>query len=102
MVVTRSGELQCPVLGLIGEVDIATVPIVRDAIDAALAQGARALTIDLTSVNFVDSAGLGLLVAYHRRLRDERGTGIVVSGVRSPVRRVFEITGLDSLLARDD
>ena len=54
--------------------------------------------VDFSGVAFCDSTGLRVLVAHHRRHADAGGR-LVVTGVSPSVRRVFEITGLDHLLA---
>jgi anti-anti-sigma factor len=56
------------------------------------AQQSARVVVDLSGVTFMDSAGLNALVgAYHRKVRDGE---LRLVGMRSNVRRVFEITGL--------
>ena len=60
------------------------------------------VVVDLQQITFIDSAGLGVLVGAHRRMR-ERGGRLRI--VRPPplVERAFELTGLDEVLdMRDD
>lgn len=77
-----------------GEVDIATSPQLRAAIERALDRGAQRVLVDLRDVPFLDSSGLGVLVAGHRRSR-ERGGELAIVCAEGPVMRVFAITGLD-------
>ena len=52
-------------------------------------------------ITFVDSSGLGVLVGAYKRLRDgDQGT-IRIVDAQSSVRKVFEITGLESALLTD-
>ena len=41
--------------------------ILRDAVDGALKAGAKKLLLDLTDVTYIDSAGMGELVAAYKR-----------------------------------
>ena len=50
------------VFRLVGELDIATVPLLRDAVDAVINQHLQAVILDLGELTFVDVVGLrGLL-----------------------------------------
>jgi anti-anti-sigma factor len=61
------------VLRVIGELDIATSPSVRQHVHDAVAQGRRDLVIDLSEVLFCDSSGVGVLVAARRLMRSCAG-----------------------------
>jgi anti-anti-sigma factor len=80
-----------------GEIDSATAP----QLDAVLEHiEARAVTVDLTGVTFIDSSGIVTLVRAWDRMRDAGGQ-LNVSGCRSHVQRVFEITHVDELFRGD-
>jgi anti-sigma B factor antagonist len=49
------------------------------------------VVVDLSGVDFLDSAGLGLLVALLKRV-SERGGDLKIAGLQKKVRMVFEIT----------
>ena len=53
-----------------------------------------AVVVDLAEVPFVDSAGLGALVAGVRTVRGAGGD-VAVAGARPALRRLFDMTGLD-------
>lgn len=56
------------VLGVAGELDVATAASLRDRALALVNQGVASLVIDLRGVTFVDSTGVGsLLRIYHRQ-----------------------------------
>jgi anti-anti-sigma factor len=82
------------VVVLSGEHDLGTVPVVREALDAAAA-AEKAVLIDLCNATFVDSSLLGAVLE-SRRLAIEAGRGFAVActGEAEPVRRVLEVTGL--------
>jgi anti-sigma B factor antagonist len=81
------------VLAVDGEIDLASVPVLGSAIDAALADGAAELWIDLTDTRFMDSSGVHLLVATRSRVRDlNRRLAIVCP--RGSVRHLLEVAGV--------
>ena len=82
-----------------GEVDTHTAPRFRDAVLAALDQGARAIVIDLGAVSLIDGTGLGVIVLAARRL----GLGAVAVVLpRRGLVRIFRTCGLDRLLEIHD
>ena len=70
----------------------------RHALDGAIESGAGTLVVDLTGVTFVDSMMLGVLLGATRRLRP-RGTEMRIVVDDPHVRRIFELTLLDRVLA---
>jgi len=81
-----------------GEIDLSTVDELRSAVTAA-ADGVNTLLLDLTAVEFIDSAGLGGLLELRSTLRT-RAVTLQISAGEGPVRQAMEITGLSELLAR--
>lgn len=82
------------VVSVYGEVDLATAPQLEAALERALQGSARRLVVDLRDVEFLDSAGLALLVRQDRQARRAARSLIVVKG-RPHVHQVFELTGLN-------
>jgi anti-sigma B factor antagonist len=90
---TTEGE--SAVLALSGEVDVDAGPAVRDCLQELTDNGARHVVVDLRQVDFVDSVGLGVLIAAYRRLREREPAGwlrLVCTNER--VIRIFAYTGL--------
>ncbi len=84
-------------LTLLGELDIATVPRVEQAVDAILADGVRRLTIDLSPVGFVDSSGLRLFVVLDQRATAEGWElGLIRPGRQALT--VFRVSGVEENL----
>ena len=86
------------VIALRGEADIYSAPELRRLVDEALVMGERAVVVDLTETSFVDSTVLGILTAARKRLAAEGGVISVVCRDRN-IRKVFEVTGLDRIIA---
>jgi anti-anti-sigma factor len=84
-------------LTLTGELDIASVQRLEEAVQSALAQGARAVIVDLSRLAFMDSSGLRLFITLNERAGAE---GWTLGLVRPPQQSfsVFEITGADANL----
>jgi anti-anti-sigma factor len=80
-----------------GEIDLSTVGELRSAVTGA-AEGADRLLLDLTDVEFIDSAGLGGLLELRSTLRS-RSVTLEIDAGEGPVRQAMEITGLSELLA---
>jgi anti-sigma B factor antagonist len=81
---------------LAGDLDMSTVARARTIIDRACQGPPEQVVVDLSAVEFIDSHGLHLLAATHRALTAD-GCALVVLPPPKPVRRAFEITGLDQL-----
>jgi len=82
------------VLTVLGDLDMAGAPALRQAVVAEVTGGTRLLVLDLTAVDFLDSAGLGAVVGGLRRLRAHDGDLMVVCP-EPRIRRVFESCDLD-------
>jgi len=86
-----------------GELDLMTVPQLRDALAGVGDQGPD-VVLDFTDVSFIDSSGLGLLLAA-ARTTEERGGSLVVRGPTPTVRRLFGIAipdGVPGLVVEPD
>jgi anti-sigma B factor antagonist len=84
----------CEVCSPVGELEAFTVSAFREALAQ---QSATRLVIDLSGVNFVDSAGLGALIGGIRRTR-ERGGDVAVACTRPTIRKLLHSTGFDRIV----
>jgi len=84
-----------------GEVDSTSAPVLREQLDAVLDSGAPEFVVDLVQVSFLDSAGLCVLAAAHRRA-GERSIRMRVLASSRAVIRPLQITGLWSLLGASE
>jgi|1186.fasta_scaffold90032_1 anti-sigma B factor antagonist len=73
-----------------GELDLATTGELRDHIDDLVSQGFGTILLDLRRLEFMDSAGLRLVIEQTTR---GDATVTVVDGA-GPVRRLLELTGV--------
>jgi anti-anti-sigma factor len=79
-----------------GEIDLATVDIVRDAVDRDRQSG-QDLVLDLREVGFMDTSGLRYVLELVDRGPRE-GFGVQLVRGPSAVQRVFEVSGLEPRL----
>ncbi|MGI9019098.1 MAG: STAS domain-containing protein [Solirubrobacterales bacterium] len=82
---------------IVGEVDGSNAVELGRALGERLPSAAHGMVLDLSSVAYLDSAGIELLFGLARRLGDRRqrlGLGVPRS---SPVRRVLEICDISSV-----
>jgi anti-sigma B factor antagonist len=80
-----------------GDLDIVTSEEMKRQLAALVESGNSTVAVDLHDVGFVDSSGLGALVAVHH-FAAARGAKFVVRDVPPHVRDLLTLTRLDSLL----
>lgn len=80
-----------------GEIDAYTAPQLREGLEAVEVQQGANIEVDLTNVNYIDSTGLGVFVAFYKRVQREGGDVRLV-GLSERIQRLFEITGLSELM----
>ena len=78
-------------LTLVGELDIATVPRLEQALEEALARRPAELVLDLRPLGFLDSSGLRQFIVLADRAREEGWTLLLVRPAK-PVLSIFQIT----------
>jgi anti-sigma B factor antagonist len=85
------------VVTLPAEIDYSNGQQVQEQLLAAFQPGVRRVVIDMMSVTFCDSAGLAR-IAIARRIAVARGAELRVAIREGVVTKIFEITGLDTLV----
>ena len=81
------------IIEVVGELDVHTVPRLRERLADLVAAGNYHLVVDLQGVHFLDSTALGVLVGGLRRVHPYEGTFQLVF-TQEPILKVFRITGL--------
>jgi anti-sigma B factor antagonist len=84
-----------PGIVLAGEIDFgsaATLRTVGERLTGSLAAGGR-LPVDVAEVTFLDSSGVGALIAV-RNAAAASGGSVIIRNLSQPVRRMFELSGL--------
>jgi anti-sigma B factor antagonist len=80
-----------------GELDLATVPTLRDTLTDVLGAGSHELVLDLSNVPFIDSTGLGVIMGTAKKARAAGGSlSLVCDNPR--ILRVLTLTGFATVL----
>jgi len=80
-----------------GEIDLYTAPALQAELAAVLGGGHPVrVVVDLSGVEFCDSTGMNVLLSAMKRAR-ERGGALDLAGPQPAVRKVLQVTGLDSV-----
>ncbi|MFS4091211.1 STAS domain-containing protein [Streptomyces sp. AF1A] len=76
-----------------GDLDAHTAPMVRDAVIRLLHEGHRHFVLDLGFVPFMDSMGLGVIVAVTKRIREHDGS-LRIACVSPRMLKIFDLSGM--------
>jgi stage II sporulation protein AA (anti-sigma F factor antagonist) len=88
----------CLVAKLSGELDLSSAPNFKERVDQELrATGAPNLVLNLRSLDFVDSTGLGAILGRMRQVTAGGGK-LILAAVPPKVLSMLEMAGLASLL----
>jgi anti-sigma B factor antagonist len=79
-------------VALRGDLDLATAPDLRECLVKVIDEGTR-IVVDMETVGFLDSAGLGVLVGGLKRVRAHEGSLRLVC-TQERILKIFRITGL--------
>lgn len=92
---TRQAENGVTVLAPTGRLDVAGAPALKDAIGVVINDdGSPRVVIDMEGVSFVDSTGLGSVIAALKQIRGRQGE-LRLAAPNQQVRVVLELTTLD-------
>ena len=89
--VTKAGELT--VVAPRGDLDMATVGEMRRTLAGLIDGGQSRLVMDLGGVGYMDSSGMGALVAAMKQAR-AAGGDVRLCALQDDVRSIFELTRL--------
>lgn len=84
------------IIAPIGNLTVATAPSLENAF-ADLPEEVQKLTLDLTDLDYVASAGLRVIVAQVKSMRSN-GASMVISNANDEIMEVFDVTGLIDIL----
>ena len=90
-------ERLCVVTVQDGRIDAAVALEFKERVRQLTEAAQRAVLLDLSQVDFIDSSGLGAIVSTMKHLSPDRE--LVLSGLTPTVARVFKLTRRDSVFA---
>jgi len=98
LAVSRQSVHGVPVVAVSGEVDVYSAPKLSENLNQLLDAGTATIVVDLTEVAFLDSTGLGALIAA-RTATDKLGGSLPVVCTQDRILKLFTITGLDDVFS---
>ena len=81
------------VLPLKGEIDLHVSPSVTASLNSMIEKKPERLVVDLSLVTYIDSAGLGALVAAHHSARTQ-GASLKLAHLGSKFQEILQVTKL--------
>jgi anti-sigma B factor antagonist len=95
LTINQRSDSEVVILDLTGRLWILDLPL-RDLVNGLLAQGKKHFVLNLANVNYIDSSGLGQLIAIWTSIRNRQGHMTVLNPTKR-VQRLFEITRLTTV-----
>jgi anti-sigma B factor antagonist len=93
----RADDDGSAVLVLHGSLDLASATELHQELDGLVAEGWKTVVLDMSGVEFVNSTGLGVMVATTKQLR-RVGGDLVLRSFRGIPSEALTVTGLDAFL----
>ncbi len=96
MSVRKAGSSAC-IVDIHGEINASAEPVLMDAYNQACAHGARAILMNFTDLQYMNSSGIGLLVTLLIRVR-RQNQRLMAFGLNDHYRQIFELTRLNEAI----
>ena len=93
---TRQTDGGVTVVAPTGRLDVAGAPALKDAMSDLAKNGPPKVVIDMEGISFVDSTGLGSVIAALKQIRHRQGE-LRLAAPNQQVRVVLELTTLDKV-----
>ena len=96
MEITKELDGKKLTVALSGRLDTTTAPVLEKELKESL-NGIEELVLDFSSLDYISSAGLRVLLSAQKTINAAKGT-MVVSGANDIVKEIFEVTGFSDIL----
>lgn len=83
-------------LALTGNIYVEEATIVREQLLEYLQEDYKYFVLDVNNLHYIDSSGLGVLVAIHKRAL-QNGGKVIIKGLQGSVKELFELTRLTNV-----
>ena len=84
------------IVSLKGRLDASSSPSAETALSRLIESGERQIVVDMSELDYISSAGLRVMLASLKRLRDDSGR-LVLVGLKPQIQNVFEIAGFQRI-----
>ena len=95
MKITKKQDGSALVIALEGRLDTTTAPDLEQELKASL-DGVTDLTLDLTNLDYISSAGLRVLLSAHKTMMKQGQ--MKLTNASDIVKEVFDVTGFSDIL----
>lgn len=89
-------ESQAWIIKPVGELDIYTSPDFKEILNSIINQKSADVIIDGEYLEYIDSTGLGVLIGVLKKLKEEEHN-ITIINIKSNIKKLFNITGLNKV-----
>lgn len=96
LIIREEKQEQGTVVFVSGEIDIYTAQRFKERIYNIVDSNESDITIDCSSLNYIDSTGLGIFVGALKKTK-LKGKDIHIRNISDNIKKLFIITGLDKL-----
>lgn len=83
------------VVELEGKIYVDDASDLRERLLEQIKLGHKEFLVLMERVIYIDSSGLGVLVAIQKRALEQGGRGVMIRGLNGAVREIFELTRLN-------
>lgn len=95
----KNGEIHFIVVD--GEIDAGSSIYLDNALKEAMESGEKKIVVDLTHLNYISSAGLGVFISHLDEFKLQN-IELALFGINESVKQVFDILGLEKLLTIEE
>lgn len=96
MQIQTGKEKNVVVVSVKGKIDAVTAPDFEKVLANLIAQGENTFLMELSGLEYISSAGLRSILATAKQVKP-KGGNILFSGLRGPVKDVFNISGFGTI-----
>ena len=102
MEITHKRFNRVDLLTIVGRLDAASAPQLKEQIDRLFDQGRYRIVLNLAGLEYIASPGLRVLIEARKRARDRKitdpeGGDIRIANLPPRIKEVFDLTGFTSL-----
>ena len=94
---TASAQPGVGVFAVSGELDLATIGILKDVVGGEIGDAGGLVVLDLSDLSFCDSTGLGTFVGLHRQAISA-GITLALAAPRKRVADLLQISGINQVV----
>jgi len=96
--ITTASRDNATIISIAGRVDTATAPVLEQAINKEIETGQRRILLNFSSVSYISSGGLRVLLATAKKLKTP-GDKFAICGLSAEVLKVLKLAGFTSIFS---